>query len=535
MAGRTAPFAHQVPIKNVIPTTRAGTRGAQLNTASLAGATAAFAAALAKDTQIPLAAATAAFAATLVKKTLIPLAAATASLAGALVKKTFVVLAGATASLAGVVAKKTLIPLAAATASLAATINGAVVFTISFSAATAAFSATLIKKTLIPIAASKAAFAGALIKKTFVPLAAATASLAGAIAKKTLILLAGTTASYAATLAKKTLIPITAATASLAGTLAKKTLLPLAAATASLAGVIKKKTFTVLSGATASFAAALAKKTFLPLAGATASFAGSTRKLTAVAISAGTSAFSAAISESGGGGTTFLQTFSAALVALAAVLSAIKLFGSMTTVGTSGLSPSNPGVIQTTIPGTTLFSNKQTVQSPFVPSLVSWASQYSMGQAVMANSLLADPDGLFGPGQFDNSYTVVASGDITIPLSAINASVNLVLSNNWFWSQGSSIGSSNRAVATLSRAQSLVPGTYTWSVVCHITSIDGGMKIDSWTITIGSATTSGQGNFGAISPYPYCKLNLSCGVLFAGAVSGSDYFQARCMQFALQQ
>ena len=130
-------------------------RWARKQTQTLAASTAPLAAAIVKQTQVPVAAATAPLAGALAKKTLIPLAGATASFAGTLAKKTLVVLPASLASFAGTITKRTAVVISAATSAFSASVSGSEsgggqVFNQALNATLAAFSAVLQALHILP-------------------------------------------------------------------------------------------------------------------------------------------------------------------------------------------------------------------------------------------------------------------------------------------------------------------------------------------------------------------------------------------------
>lgn len=202
-----------------------------------------------------------------------------------------------------------------------------------------------------------------------------------------------------------------------------------------------------------------------------------------------------------------------------------------------GVSISNPAIIQTNTnnisffskPSPQTFTNQDEVQGSLPAAEAATADGWGLlGQRAMASQLLVASRN----GYTNSGMQAVLSGDITIPVSALNATVNFILNENYFSITNQTISTVSDPMATLPSPLSRSPGTYTWSMSLaltggnHLIGCGGQIMIDGI-----STFVSAFSNQPLFDPH----IQLSLGVVFGGTVSGADQFQCRLMQFELQQ
>jgi hypothetical protein len=153
-----------------------------------------------------------------------------------------------------------------------------------------------------------------------------------------------------------------------------------------------------------------------------------------------------------------------------------------------------------------------------------------LGRAAQPGQLLVAP----GTGKLSGkTYYAVASGTVSVPQSASGAALNLVLSQNYYFTPSSM---HTDTMATLSAPQTIPIGDSSWSLTCRLEGNNkgNGILVGTYTITIGGVSSSGS--FASnVNPTSEPIIQLSLGAQFAGTISDPEQFEIDMMQFELQQ
>lgn len=422
-------------------------------------------------------------------------------------------------------------------------------FFVTFSATPRPFSASIAEslfgRILHALSATTAAFSGSvqrLFRGTFFqPLTSSMASFAGSVKSfifsRFIKVFTVTTSSFSGSISKMfrgtVLQSLSAATRSFSGVLvefhtgANKFLTTLSASTQTFLGSLQEKAFgkrfLVLTSSMASFSGSVVKqfvgRIFLNLSGQLAAFTGNTRT------------FFSHLNE------FFQSLFASTTTFLSGILVAERSFptpiqvGNAVTVSSFGvISSLNPALIQTTTSQLNFFSQPPRLASdttffinPFPARPDAWDA---LGRRAMGSNLLIAPAG----GYLFNNYIVVAVGDMNVP----TCSLNFLLNNNIFSSDGRTITNTTRALATPPSPISVQAGVHLWSLICQPVTNRSSSLSSLWTFTIDGVATTGSQSFLAVPQLEH--LMASFGVQFSGPnVNGVNICQMRMIQFELQQ
>lgn len=183
-----------------------------------------------------------------------------------------------------------------------------------------------------------------------------------------------------------------------------------------------------------------------------------------------------------------------------------------------GVSASNPAVIQTASNDLKLFQSG-------------------------SNKFLIVPGGV---NLFKKSYHIVAMGDVVVPSSGTNVSLNIVLTLKGFSQEMKpEVAIFDDVLAYWPLGQSITTGTTVWKLVCNVSAIQDGVSsfqsnkragrlVVDYIMLIGGSSFEGtlvSGN----NPFLQPMLQFSLGMQFTGSVSGLDKFQADLYQFETQK
>jgi len=202
-----------------------------------------------------------------------------------------------------------------------------------------------------------------------------------------------------------------------------------------------------------------------------------------------------------------------------------------------GVTATNPSVLSTTSNNLVLFeqplqptfTNADLVMLPYGASGAGSPNAYgSLGLKAMSRFLLIPP----APAVVQTiGLYAVASGTITIPSSAVNATVNVILNQNYFHYQAQTIEVVSDPMASLTTPASLTPGIYSWSL---LGAIGGAYQtvLGQYQTTINGITYSGT--YVSNRPGFQPLIQLSIGLQFTGTITGTDVWGGTLTQFELQ-
>lgn len=498
------------------------------------------------------------------------LSASTAVSSASIAKSTTEVLTAQTAVLSASAAKQTSVVLSASTTAPSASIFKQIGAVLS---ASMSFAGSLVKQTSRSVSAATATLSGSLSKRTGAVLSAALTFSATA-SKQTAQVIAGAF-GFAAAVSKQASRAI-AATFNFSGSIGKQTSLPLQAAFGFVMTIAKQTGVTLQSAL--GFSASAVKQVGVSLS-ASMKFSGvlsqTKSKLVAFLASMGfvaagsrqtskpvpaSSSFSAVLPKktnrsmsatltlSASANKIYPKAFAAVMATLSAVWTTIYqpfvpvVVYTPASLGTVtspfGVSSTNPAIVHTRSAGLQTFNQPDRLSIPGFghPRFGTPNGSGLQGHFAMPGQLLVLP----GNGKLNGaSCQIVAGGDFTIPSSGVTPTISFSLNQNYFTNPTPSGNASSIVIKSdqlaKSPAVSVPVGGATWQLICKLSGNRGqGILIGDYVLTINGQVSTGQ-LYSNLNPTIEPNIQLSLAVQFGGAVSGPDVFQARMMQFEIQQ